>query len=62
MRFINLTPFIPLSTLGEGEGYFERGASAPLQLFILGGLPLSNSLSPALGDRSGVGIDSCYHP
>jgi len=25
MRFINLTPFVPLSTLGEGEEIEKRG-------------------------------------
>jgi hypothetical protein len=29
--FFNLTPFIPLSLKGEGEGIFIRGASAPLK-------------------------------
>ena len=29
--YINLTPFIPLSTLGEGEEIKKRGANAPLK-------------------------------
>jgi len=31
MFFINLTPFIPLSFKGEGEGFAKRGF-APLKL------------------------------
>jgi len=34
--FINLTPFIPLSTLGEGEDIKKRGF-APLRLPIIFG-------------------------
>jgi len=35
--FINLTPFIPLSILGEGEYFLKRGASAPLKHPAFGG-------------------------
>jgi len=38
--FINLTPLIPLSTLGEGEENFKRGAS-----------PLLNTQVKARGKR-----------
>jgi len=31
LYYINLTPFVPLSTLGEGEEIKKRGANAPLR-------------------------------
>jgi len=40
MRFINLTPFIPLSTLGEGEEIEKRGRSPSWTLQFENTLPL----------------------
>jgi len=33
--FVNLTPFIPLSILGEGEGVFREGLRPSLTLLSL---------------------------
>jgi hypothetical protein len=46
LYYINLTPFVPLSTLGEGEEIKKRGANAPLRhpiMMYLGASPLLNT-------------------
>jgi len=44
MSFINLTPFVPLSTLGEGERVFREGL-----------LPSLTYTPPSLGKGRGSG-------
>jgi hypothetical protein len=50
---INLTPFVPLSTLGEGEGFLKRGASPLLDsLYYTWGFCLS--YSPPRGEKGTI--------
>jgi hypothetical protein len=41
LYYINLTPFVPLSTLGEGEEIKKRGGEAPSKTPLLKSMLLS---------------------
>jgi hypothetical protein len=56
--FIDLTPLIPLSILGEGEDFLGRGADASLRLPIMylgRTLLFYKKLSPSLIKGRGLG-------